>query len=168
MANADKKQFILGFDAKVNRLYMVDKNFNIFTYSLLLSVVNYQAAIMNGNFEEAQTFFQSIPDTQYSRLSKFLEANEQKQLAFEITPDQDHKFDLAISLNKTDAAYEIAESQQSHEKWKKVVDIALLSGFFELAETCFKKSQDFNSLLLFYSSYGDEQGLRSLLDLSEK
>jgi len=42
---------------------MVDKNFNIFTYSLLLSVVNYQAAIMNGNFEEAQTFFQSIPDT---------------------------------------------------------------------------------------------------------
>jgi len=53
MANADKKQFILGFDAKVNRLYMVDKNFNIFTYSLLLSVVNYQAAIMNGNFEEA-------------------------------------------------------------------------------------------------------------------
>jgi|TARA_B110000285_G_C15097838_1_gene603154 coatomer subunit beta' len=57
MANADKKQFILGYDSKVNRLYMVDKNFNIFTYSLLLSVVNYQAAIMNGNFEEAQTFF---------------------------------------------------------------------------------------------------------------
>lgn len=51
MANADKKQFILGYDSKVNRLYMVDKNFNIFTYSLLLSVVNYQAAIMNGNFE---------------------------------------------------------------------------------------------------------------------
>ena len=54
------------------------------------------------------------------------------------------------------------------EKWKKVGDIALLSGFFELAETCFKKSEDFNSLLLFYSSYGDEQGLNYLLDKSEE
>jgi len=32
MANADKKQFILGYDSKQNRLYMVDKNFNIYSY----------------------------------------------------------------------------------------------------------------------------------------
>jgi coatomer subunit beta' len=44
----------------------------------------------------------------------------------------------------------------------------LLSGFFELAETCFKKSEDFNSLLLFYSSYGDEEGLKYLLNISEE
>ena len=43
-------------------------------------------------------------------------------------------------------------------------DIALLSGFFELAEICFKKSSDYNSLLLFYSSYGDEEGLNYLLE----
>lgn len=97
-----------------------------------------------------------------------MEANDQKQLAFEITPDKDHKFDLAISLNKTDAAFEIAEAQQSIEKWKKVGDIALLSGFFEQAEICFKKSSDFNSLLLFYSSYGDEVGMKYLLEESDK
>jgi len=62
---------------------------------------------------------------------------------------------LAIHLNKTDAAFEIAEAQQSVEKWKKVGDIALLQGIFSLAETCFIKGKDFNSLLLFYSSYGD-------------
>lgn len=45
--------------------------------------------------------------------------------------------------------------------------MALLSGFFQLAEKCFLKSQDFNSLLLFYSSYGDEQGLLRLLNDSE-
>ena len=54
------------------------------------------------------------------------------------------------------------------EKWKKVGDIALLSGFFELAELCFKKSEDLNSLLLFYSSYGDQEGLTQLLDLAEQ
>ena len=47
-------------------------------------------------------------------------------------------------------------------------DIALLAGYFELAETCFKKSNDYNSLLLFYSSYGDEAGLQYLLEESEK
>lgn len=41
--------------------------------------------------------------------------------------------------------------------------MAFISGYFELAETCFKKSQDFNSLLLFYSSYGDEEGMQYLL-----
>lgn len=46
-------------------------------------------------------------------------------------------------------------------------DIALLSGFFELAETCFKKGKDFNSLLLFYSTYGDQEGLNFLLELAE-
>lgn len=45
-------------------------------------------------------------------------------------------------------------------------DIALLSGFFELAETCFKKSKDYSSLLLFYSSYGDEEGLKYLYQQS--
>lgn len=43
-----------------------------------------------------------------------------------------------------------------------------MSGYFELAEKCFEKSQDFNSLLLFYSSYGDEEGLRKLVDSAER
>lgn len=47
-------------------------------------------------------------------------------------------------------------------------DIALVSGNFSLAETCFSKSSDFNSLLLFYSSYGDEDGLKSLVESAEK
>jgi len=155
MANADKKQFILGYDGKQNRLYMVDKNFNIYSYALLLSVVNYQAAILNDDVELAQKLFKDVPESHYNKLAKFLETNEFRDMAFQITPDQDHKFDLAISLNKTEDAFEIAESQQSVEKWKKVGDIALLAGFFSLAETCFKKSQDYNSLLMFYSSIGD-------------
>ena len=75
---------------------------------------------------------------------------------------------MAIQLNKTDEAFKIAEEQQNVEKWKKVGDIALLSGFFELAETCFKKSKDYNSLLLFYSSYGDEAGLKYLYEQSRE
>jgi coatomer subunit beta' len=71
-------------------------------------------------------------------------------------------------LNKIEDASSIAEEQESTDKWKKVGDIALMSGYFELAERCFDKSQDFNSLLLFYSSYGDEEGLRKLVEAAER
>jgi coatomer subunit beta' len=123
---------------------------------------------LNEDIHGAELYFKDIPESYYQKLAKFLESNDKKDMAFQITPDQDHKFDLAITLNKNDAAFKIAEEQQSVEKWKKVGDIALLSGFFELAETCFKKAEDFNSLFLFYSSYGDEQGLKYLLDQSEE
>jgi len=53
MANTDKKQFILGYDSKQNRLYMVDKNFNIYSYQLNLALVSYQAAILSGEIEQA-------------------------------------------------------------------------------------------------------------------
>ena len=43
----------------------------------------------------------------------------------------------------------------------------MLQGAFSLAEQCFKTAQDFNSLLLFYSSIGDEEGLEYLLGASE-
>lgn len=37
-----------------------------------------------------------------------------------------------------------------------------------MAEACFKKSNDFNSLMLFYSSYGDLEGLQFVLDEADK
>lgn len=77
-----------------------------------------------------------------------------------MTPDRDHKFDLALTLNRVEDAFRIAEEMQSADKWKKVGDIALLSGQFGLAERCFDKSSDFNSQLLFYSSCGDLENLQ--------
>jgi coatomer subunit beta' len=59
-----------------------------------------------------------------------------------------------------DEARLIAEKQESTEKWRKVGDIALSRGNFTLAEECYIKGEDFNSLLLFYTSYGDQEGLK--------
>lgn len=47
-------------------------------------------------------------------------------------------------------------------------DIALAGGQFELAEQSFIKSHDFNSLLLFYSSVGDLEGLQKLVEDADK
>ena len=105
LANADKKQFLLGYDAKANRLYLVDKHFQIIVYNLLLPVVNYQSAILNDDEHGAELFFKDIPESHYGKLARFLEANDKRQMAFEITPDMDHKFDLAVALNKPEEAF---------------------------------------------------------------
>jgi len=73
----------------------------------------------------AQVYFKDVPEHQHAKLAKFLESNDKKELAFQITPDPDHKFDLAIQLNKTEQAFQIAEEQQSMEKWRRVGDVAL-------------------------------------------
>mmetsp|Transcript_32730 Transcript_32730/g.31956 ORF Transcript_32730/g.31956 Transcript_32730/m.31956 type:complete len:173 (+) Transcript_32730:1240-1758(+) len=113
LTSTDKKYFILGYDGKQNRLYMVDKSLNMVSFSLLLSLVNYQSAILNEDLHGALQFFKDIPSTYHSKIAKFLEANDQKELAFDITPDQDHRFELAVTLNKIDEAYKIAEDQES-------------------------------------------------------
>jgi len=96
LTNTDKKYFILGYDGKQNRIYLIDKSLNVVSYSLLLSLINYQSAILNDDIHGAQAYFKDIPVAFHSKLAKFLEANNQKELAFEITPDKDHKFDLAL------------------------------------------------------------------------
>ena len=167
LATADKKFFIIGYDGKQNRLYMIDKALNLTSYSLLLSLLNYQSAILNDDLHGAAAFFKDIPQAHHSKLAKFLEANEQRELAFEITPDQDHKFELAVYLNKIEEAAAIAQEQGSAEKFKKVGDIALMSGYFDLAEESFVQAEDFNSLLLFYSSIGDAEGLQKVVDKAQ-
>lgn len=46
LGNADKKQHILGYDGKQNRLYLVDKHLNIYAHRLLLSMMNFQVHIL--------------------------------------------------------------------------------------------------------------------------
>jgi coatomer subunit beta' len=41
LTNTDKKYFIMGYDSKQNRLYLIDKSLNIVSYSLLVAVVNF-------------------------------------------------------------------------------------------------------------------------------
>lgn len=87
-------------------------------------------------------------------------------LAYEVTVDEEHKFDLAVSLNKIKDAYEIAlKDPHNYEKLRKVGDISLKRGDINLAEQCYLRSSDYNSLMLIYSSLGDAEGLK---DVAEK
>lgn len=99
----------MGYEGKQNRLYLVDKSLKVVAHRLMLSVLNYQAAILSGEDKKADSLLSQIPESYHGKLAKFLEANGKKELAFMVTPDQDHKFDLALTLNRVDDAFKIAE-----------------------------------------------------------
>lgn len=70
--------YLLGYIPKDNRLYLGDKELNIVSYSLLVSVLEYQTAVMRRDFSMADKVLPTIPKEQRTRVAHFLE----KQVGF--------------------------------------------------------------------------------------
>ena len=65
--------YLLGYIPKDNRLYLADKELNVVSYSLLVSVLEYQTAVMRRDFETADKVLPTIPEDQRTRVAHFLE-----------------------------------------------------------------------------------------------
>jgi len=65
--------FILGYIPAHNRVYLADKDMNIFGYSLSLSVVEYQTAVLRGDMDSAAEILPTLPKEQLNKVARFLE-----------------------------------------------------------------------------------------------
>lgn len=65
--------YLLGYIPKDSRLYLGDKELNVVSYALLLSVLEYQTAVMRGDFETAHSVLPCVPWDQRTRVAHFLE-----------------------------------------------------------------------------------------------
>ena len=63
--------YLLGFLAKDNRLYLIDKEFAIISFSLHMSVLEYQTAIVRGEDEVAASVLETIPEGSLQDIAKF-------------------------------------------------------------------------------------------------
>jgi Coatomer WD associated region len=70
--------YLLGYIPKDNRVYLGDKELNVVSYSLLLSVLEYQTAVMRRDFETADKVLPMVPREQRTRVAHFLD----KQVGF--------------------------------------------------------------------------------------
>uniref|UniRef100_A0A3P8RN77 COPI coat complex subunit beta 2 n=1 Tax=Amphiprion percula TaxID=161767 RepID=A0A3P8RN77_AMPPE len=73
IAHMDRTMYLLGYIPKDDRLYLGDKELNIISYSLLLSVLEYQTAVMRKDFSTADKVLPTIPKEQRTRVALFLE-----------------------------------------------------------------------------------------------
>lgn len=61
IAHLDRPLYVLGYVPRDDRLYLVDKELTVVSYQLLLSVLEYQTAVMRQDFATADRVLPSIP-----------------------------------------------------------------------------------------------------------
>lgn len=167
LTHMGKPGYVLGYLPRESKVYVVDKNYNLYSYTLLLDVLVFQAAIVRGDLPAAQAALERIPD-QRTKLARFLEARGLKEMALSVTEDPDHKFELALAVGKLDIAHGIAVEQDVVSKWRQLGDAALNAFNLKLAAECYTGAKDFASLLLLYSSVGHRTGLARTAQLAKE
>ena len=162
VSHFDQPMYVLGYLPRDGRVYVSDKDVNVVSFALSLSVVEYQTLVLRGDLDTAAEVLQDIPQDQMNKIARFLEGQGYKDLALEVAIDPEHRFELALALNHLDTALDIARQANVEHKWKTVGDAALAAWDLALAQECFTQAKDLGSLLLLYTASGDEAGLRGL------
>ncbi|TFY68559.1 hypothetical protein EVJ58_g935 [Rhodofomes roseus] len=161
----DTPLYILGYLPAQNRVYLADKDMNVFNYILSLALVEYQTAVLQEDMVAAAEILPTISKEQRTKVASFLEARGLKELALQVTTDPDHKFDLSLQLDDLDAAVEIARTTpelEAEAKWKQIGDRALAVWRFDLARESYEKAGDLSALMLLLLAIGDRDGLAKL------
>jgi coatomer subunit beta' len=66
--------YLLGYIPRDSRIYLTDKDMNVFSYALPLAVVEYQTAVLRGDLAMAEKLLPSVPPDQRNRIARFLES----------------------------------------------------------------------------------------------
>ncbi|KAG5026055.1 hypothetical protein JHK86_021969 [Glycine max] len=168
MFHLDRPMYLLGYLASQSKVYLMDKEFNVMGYTLLLSLIEYKTLVMRGDLERANEILPSIPKEHHNSVARFLESRGMTEDALEVATDPDYRFDLAIQLGRLEVAKGIATEVHSESKWKQLGELAMSTGKLEMAEECLKQAMDLSGLLLLYSSLGDAEGISKLATLAKE
>merc|ERR1712117_27404 len=155
VAHLDRTMYLLGYIPQDNRLYLGDKELNVVSFLLLVSVLEYQTAVMRRDFDTADRVLQTVPKEQRTRVAHFLEKQGFKKQALAVSIDPEHKFDLAIQLGDLETGYSLARESASEQKWKQLAELATRQAKFELAQQCLHEAQDHGGLLLLATAAGN-------------
>jgi coatomer subunit beta' len=162
IAHFDQGMYLLGYIPRDGRLYLADKDVNVISHSLSLTVVEYQTLVLRGDLDSAQSLLPEVPTDQLNKIARFLEGQGYKELALDVATDPEHRFELALSLGNLPIALDIAREADVEHRWKTVGDAALSAWNIRLAEECFTNAKDLGSILLLHSSTGNKNALKKL------
>uniref|UniRef100_A0A4W4GPG6 Coatomer subunit beta' n=1 Tax=Electrophorus electricus TaxID=8005 RepID=A0A4W4GPG6_ELEEL len=168
IAHLDRTMYLLGYIPKDDRLYLGDKELNIVSYSLLVSVLEYQTAVMRRDFGMADKVLPTIPKEQRTRVAHFLEKQGFKQQALAVSTDPEHRFELALQLGELKIAYQLAVEAESEQKWKQLAELAISKCQFGLAQECLHHAQDYGGLLLLATASGNVTMVSKLAEGAER
>ena len=159
MFHLDKPMYLMGYSSQLSRIFLIDREYGIFSFTLLLQLIEYKTLVLRGDLEAAASVLPDIPQSQLNNVAKFLESRGDVAGAMEIATDPDYKFELAIQVGDLETASCIAETSSSESKWKQLGELSMALGKFSILEKCLTNGKDLSGLLLYYSSTGDRAGM---------
>ncbi|GBG77621.1 hypothetical protein CBR_g24067 [Chara braunii] len=162
MFHLDRPMYLLGYLTSYSRVYLIDKDFNVMSYTLLLSLIQYKTLVLRGDLEGAAAILPTIPKSDWNSVARFLETQELLEDALQIATDPEYKFDLALQLGNLDCAREIAEELKSEARWRQLGELAMSAGKFKVAQECLCDAADLSGLLLLSTAMGSEKVVEDL------
>ncbi|KAL9123803.1 MAG: hypothetical protein Q9217_006806 [Psora testacea] len=162
VSHFDQPMYLLGYLPRDGKAYVADKDVNVTSYALSLSVVEYQTLVLRGDMDTAAELLADIAEDQKNKIARFLEGQGYKEMALEVATDPEHRFDLALSIGNLPIALAIAREADVEHRWKTVGDAALTAWNLALAEECFTNARDMGSLLLLHTATSNAKGLKKL------
>jgi coatomer subunit beta' len=156
--------YMLGYLPSTNKLYFLNKQFQLTSYDFPEAFAYYQMAILEKNIDKANKLFKNIPEVFLEKVIVFLEKFGYNEISYTLTKNQNQKFSLALKLKKLNDAWEIALKESNNEKMKMVADLAFELGEFSFGENAMLKANDLNGLLLYYSAIQNKSKLLSLAE----
>ena len=67
LTHMDRSMYILGYLAAQNRVFLMDKNFSVVSFTLLLTVVEFKTLVLRGELEAAEEVLETIPRSNTTR-----------------------------------------------------------------------------------------------------
>ncbi|KAI9012828.1 coatomer WD associated region-domain-containing protein [Gaertneriomyces semiglobifer] len=166
LSHFDTSLYLLGYIPRDNRVYLSDKDLNVVSFAFPLSLIQYQTAVLRGDLAAADAILPNVPADQRNRVARFLEGQQLLEQALAVSADPEHRFDLAIQLERLEQAYTIAKELDQEDKWKAVGDKALEVWKFDMVEECLRNAKDLEGLLLYYQATGNANGIGELEQLA--
>lgn len=110
----------------------------------------------------------ALPDDENATLVKILQSLEHFELAFKICKNPSLKIDLGIRQKRVDECLVLCQQVSEPLAWKKLGDLALSEGRFNIADTAFWNCEDLNSLMLIALSTGSSEGLAKVAQVARE
>ena len=165
MHHLDRPLYITGYLPKENRLYCIDREYSIVSYSLLLSMLEYQTAVVRRDGERPPSCRRCRrTSTTGSRDSSRRRASRRRRSPSPPTPSTSSSW--RCSWRSSSAPRDHA-GQPERGQVEAAGTCAGLQGNLQLAEECLVRAA-IAGLLLLYTSTGHAEGVERLAELARK
>lgn len=162
LSHFDHKFYILGYKTSEGKLYLIDKSFNVVSWYINSSVLEFQTLVLRGDLEqfasgkvideetneeipdlttigsaqlteEYSGYLSNLAKSELNQLARFFEKAGYLKLSFELSQDFDSKFQIALSISDLSTLYSLLSEYQEQNPSTTVSNVRKWKNLGDLA-----------------------------------